>query len=389
MKKAKIILTVMLSVFLVLGLVACQTPTTTTSTTTAETTTAETTAETTEPVSTDPVDTITMDNFAYSFTAEGYGEFVFYFNFYEEDPVIGAVFFAGFSNNRINFTGTYTVEETPYDYACFPDRESSVDDQIEATEGTAPYTVTFFDWDGNEIGQCGYDGDILYNDMNEDEIIYAQGGAPVYYARDTEDKFASSYEGELPVRFLEFVADEEVTSTLMLGHNMTYVDLVGPMIEGNWSASETADGGLDIVLTPFDSTDTGATVSVTADKAKCVYTPEGGDPVAMTNVMLTGPELSYYFEGETTVEKYGVDAVVTLNVYDDETCTVTVNISGNVVELDTGTWVRDGYDFVFDFTSAEDATTTIDSETHDMSVPFVIADSQVGAIDAVVTMVKE
>lgn len=392
MKNVKKILVVLMAVVFIMSLAACQpqpTTTATTAPTTAAPTTTESTAPTTEPLSTDPADTITYNNFAYSFTAEGYGDFAFYFKFYEEDPVIGSVFLAAFSNNRQNFSGTYTVEETPYNYACFPDREAALDDEVEATEGTAPYTVTFFDWDGNEIGKCGYDGDILYNDMMEDSIIYSQGAAPVYYHRDVENEFASTYEGEIGVRFLEFVADEDETSTLLIAHNKTYTDLVGAMIEGTWEVSKNSEGGLEFVLTPNDSTDNGATVSVAADKKTCVYTADGGDPVAMTNVIFTGPQLAYTFEGTARIEKYNMDATITLSMFDDETCAVVASLAGNKLELDKGTYTRDGYNFVFDFETGEDATTTIDAATRSMSVQYVIAGTQVGDIDTVLTMVKD
>jgi len=391
MKKFRIMLALVLSLLLVMSLGACQTQPTTTPTTvptTAAPTTTESTAPTTEPLSTDPIDTITYNNFTYSYTAEGYGEFVQTFHFYEEDPVIGAVFYAGLSNNRVNFTGTYTVEKVDYAYACFPDRESAIDEEIEATEGTAPYTVTFFDWDGNEIGKCGYDGDMIYNDMGDGSTIYALGAAPYYYLRDTENKFASNYEGEIGVRFLEFVADEDETSTLLIAHNKTYTDLVNAMVEGAWEVTKNGQGGLDFVLTPNDSTDTGAVVSVAADKKTCTYTPDGGDPIAMTNVLLTGPQLVQYFEGTTTVEKYGMDATVTLNLYDNDTCAVIISLAGRQMELDKGTYTRDGYNFVIDFEKGEDATTVIDSATRSMSVQYVVTGTDIGDIEADLALVK-
>jgi len=374
---------------LLLALTACApAPATTAPTTTAAPTTTETTVPTTEPKSTDPVDTITENMFSFSFTAEGYGEFVFYFHFYEEDPVLGSVFLASFSNNRANFTGTYTVEKVDYAYACFPDREAKQAENAKAVEGTAPYTVTFFDWDGNEIGKCGYDGEILYNDMVEGSTIYSQGSEPMYYYRDVEGKFAESYAGELGVRFLEFVADEDETSTLLLAHNKTYTDLVGAMIEGTWTVEKNAQGGLDFVLKPNDSTDTGAKVSVAADKKTCVYTAEGGDPVAMTNILLAGPQLVQTFEGTAKIEKYGVDATITLSLFDDETCTVVASLAGNKLDLDKGTYKKDSYNFVFDFEKGEDVTTTVDSAAKTLNVQYKVTGTDVGDIDTMLTVKK-
>jgi len=372
---------------LLLALTACApAPTTTAPTTTAAPTTTETTVPTTEPKSTDPVDTITENMFSFSFTAEGYGEFVFYFHFYEEDPVLGKVFFAGLSNNRVNFAGTYTVEKVDYAYACFPDRDAAIAKDAKPVEGTAPYTVTFFDWDGKEIGKCGYDGQILYNDMKEGSVIYSQGGAPVYYNRDVEGKFAETYAGELGVRFLEFVADEDETSTLLIAHNKTYTDLVGAMIEGTWTVEKNAQGGLDFVLKPNDSTDTGAKVSVPADKKTCTYTADGGTPVAMTNILLAGPQLAATFEGTAKIVKYNMDATVTLSLFDDETCTVVASLAGNKLELDKGTYKKDGYNYVFDFEKSDDATTTIDAAARTLVLQYVIKGTDVGDIEAVLTI---
>ena len=53
--------------------------------------------------------------YGYSFSAEGYGDFVFFFHFYENDPGLGSIFYAGLSNNRICFAGLYNVEEEPYE----------------------------------------------------------------------------------------------------------------------------------------------------------------------------------------------------------------------------------------------------------------------------------
>ncbi|NMA65960.1 MAG: hypothetical protein GX957_06925, partial [Clostridiaceae bacterium] len=180
MKTLKKTFVLLLALLMAVSLIACQksdpsSDETNTPEATPNVNEETTSPEPTETASTDPLDMITEGYYSYSFSAEGYGTFVFYFNFYEEDPVLGSVFYAGFSNNRANYVGTYTVEEVPYEYACYPDRESATADGVEPTTGTAPYTVTFFDWDGNEIGKCGYDGDILYNDMDEGSKIYSSG----------------------------------------------------------------------------------------------------------------------------------------------------------------------------------------------------------------------
>lgn len=349
---------------------------------------SDTETDGTEPPapSTDPLKMITEGYYYHAFTAEGYGEFVHYFHFYEPDPVLGAVFCAGLNNNRTLIAGTYTVEEVPCDYACFPDRATKEDPNAEPTPGTAPYTVTFFDWDGNELGKVGYDGDILYNTMDEGDPIYASGSGTVYYLHDTENSKPTAYEGELGVPFLSFVADDEATSTLQINHNKTYTDLVGAMIEGTWTVEKNADGGLDFTLTPDDSMDTGATVSVSADKLTCTYTPDGGEAIAMSSASSV-PEVAYTFTGTQHIESYGVDADVVLNLYSDNTCVATMSVAGSSMELASGAYELDGYTFHFAFTGLDPVDSSVDS-TGTMTVQLKVAGTQVGDVDTTLTLQK-
>jgi hypothetical protein len=345
----------------------------------------------TEAPSMDPLAMITEGRFVHSFTAEGYGDFTFYFHFYEEIPVLGSVFYAGFSNNRANFAGTYTVEETPFEAATYATREEKMaadEDEDQPDPVTVPYTITFFDWDGNEIGKVGYDGDILYNVMEEDDVIYSQGSGTMNYNHDLEGEFQEIYDGEVGVPYLSFVADEDKTSTLDIYHNQTYADLVGAFIEGTWAVEENSDGGLDFTFLPNDSADTGALVSVAADKQTCIYTPDGGDPVAMTNASLLGAKLAHVFEGVFTVEQYGIDATLTLNVYDDNSCMLTADVAGNLVELDSCTYELEGHTFNFDFNAADDVSSDVDS-SGTMTVPITLAGTDLGDIDAVLTRKAE
>jgi predicted small lipoprotein YifL len=125
---------------------------------------------------TNPLTMLTQGHYVYSFYAEGYGNYTYFLHFYPEAPVLGAVFYAGFSNNGVKFAGTYTVEEKEKAYACFPDRDAAIVTDGVPVPGVAPYTITFFDFDGNEIESCGYDGEVLYNDL---VTIAGVGSAPL------------------------------------------------------------------------------------------------------------------------------------------------------------------------------------------------------------------
>ena len=135
----KKLLALILAGVMVLSMVACGAPAADPTEAPAAPTEAPA-APTEAPASTDPLDMITEGYYQHCYTAEGYGEFGYFFHFYEEVPVLGSVFYAGLNNNRANFVGTYTVEEVPFDYACFPDRATKTDPNATPTEGTAPYT---------------------------------------------------------------------------------------------------------------------------------------------------------------------------------------------------------------------------------------------------------
>ena len=83
----------------------------------------------------------------------------YFFHFYDEIPGMGKVFYAGFAMNQIVFSGTYEVLAEPKDYACWPDRETQVaaGEGAEIPTGTAPYTIVFYDFDGNELDRCAMD----------------------------------------------------------------------------------------------------------------------------------------------------------------------------------------------------------------------------------------
>lgn len=393
MKTRKIAVTLALTLVLLLGLAACQSPDSGSPTPTAPADAGPTSASTptsepsptAAPLSDDPLVRITQGNYAYKFTAEGYGDFAFHFHFYEEDPVLGAVFYAGLSNNRVNFAGTYTVEEKDFAYAIYPDRATEQGD-ADPTEGTAPYTVSFFNWDGEPIGACGFDGEVLYNTMMDDSVIYATGGAPFPYVQYPGGEFDAVFEGELGVSFLSYVADDEVTSTLELYHNFTYMDLVEAMVEGSWSVQTNAEGGYDITLTPFDATDTGAVVSTSADKNTCTYTPEGGAPIAMSNAASGGPVLVHSFEGAFHVDAYNMDAAVSLRLFDDGSCTVSASVAGSEAELDTGSYVLSGHTFSFAFDKGTDAESKVDG-TGTITVAVEIPGTRIGDVATELTRV--
>lgn len=158
------------------------------------------------------------------------------------------------------------------------------------------------------------------------------------------------------------------------------------MIEGTWTVEKNADGGLDFTLTPDDSMDTGATVSVSADKLTCTYTPDGGEAIAMSSASSV-PEVAYTFTGTQHIESYGVDADVVLNLYSDNTCVATMSVAGSSMELASGAYELDGYTFHFAFTGLDPVDSSVDS-TGTMTVQLKVAGTQVGDVDTTLTLQK-
>lgn len=302
-------------------------------------------------VSTDPVEMIHEGYYSWTYPVDGMDDMCAFFHFYEEQPVLGAVFYAGFAWNQITYAGTYKVEAKECSYnVCFT-REDQMADQAVYTEGTAPYTVTFYDFAGNELGSCAYDGDFLYNDSAVD----GTGGGAARYTHDTDaaSAYKKTYEGELGIAYLDFVAEEEATSTLTLYHNGTYMDLVDMMVEGTWSMAEGTDG-YEYTLTPASASDTGAVVAVSADESRAVYTAEGGEGIAMLNTANSGPKAAMELNGVIPIPGQEVNADVIGKLYNDGTVTVVASAFGTEFPLDEGTWSmgENGYTVTFQFKNA-------------------------------------
>ena len=316
--------------------------------------------------------------YAYSFYADGYGDYTFYFHFYEEDPVLGSVFYAGLSNNRIPFAGLYTMEETPYEYACYPDRDTMVNNG-EIIKGTAPYTIHFLDWQGEEFDTCGWDGEILYNDC---KTIAGAGSAEMFYHLDDEHKYQDAYDGETGVAYLNFVAVDDPTCTVSLGHNKTYTDMMVYFIDGSWAIADGENGAKVYTLTPFDDTEDTVTLTVAADQKTAVYTNADGEETEMVNAAQEGPKQLYGGEAAFTVAAYGADATITLAMFDDETCTITAALFGNSAVIDQGTYTMNAdHSVTFTLENAGEVVAPLDMSVMGVVLHYENAETPIGAVD--------
>jgi len=351
MKHTRKFLVLILALVLSFAIVGCNGDATTTTTTTSSDTQTTTT---TGPQN--PMDALPGSYFAYNFYAEGYGEFTSYFHFYEEDPVLGSVFYFGGTNNQQNIAGTYTVAEEDYDYEVAFGREQDLE------TGTVPYTITFYDWEGTELTTLGYDEDYVYNDSEHPNFAIYGASEQAYGVEDPETSdYVTTFEGEAGVPYLELVDPDDSIATLTLNHNKTYVDLMGEFIvEGTWSIEENASGGYDYTLTPNYSTDTGAVLSVSGDESTISYTPDGGtavDVVFVEEETVEEKEILFSFTGTYTE----------LDLHPDNTFTFSYEAS-DIYE--TGTWDWDGTTLTLTKSDDEVITATIDSETDVMSLTY-------------------
>lgn len=334
----------------------------------------------------DPVTTLTEGRWVYSFPVDGLGDFGYYFHFYKDVPGYDNVYYAGFALNQLNFAGTWAVEKADYEYAVYMDREDE-----EPVTGTAPYTIIFSDWNGNPVESCGYDGEFLYNDM---DVIYGMYSGPAIYTHDTDvegGKFASLYSEEKDMPIMSFVSEEDPTCTMTIYHNGRYMDLVNMMVEGNWAMETLEDGSRVYTLTPDEDYDTPAVFTVTADSSTAHYANDDGDEMDMSAVA-TGPAVAYTMLGSFTFME-GVDATMTLALYEDGTCILEADVFGNVAVLDRGAWTmaEDGYTIDFVFTAADvgEVSTTLNPETYAVELAYTQAGTELGDVDVTLTMVVE
>lgn len=316
--------------------------------------------------------------YSYSFYAEGYGDYTFYFHFYDNDPVLGSVFYAGLSNNRINFAGLYTVEEAPYEYACYPDRDTVVGNGDKIT-GTAPYTIHFLNWDGSELDACGWDGEVLYNDC---KVITGSGSGPMFYHLDTEGKYQTAYDEEAGQAYLTFVVTDDPSCTVALNHNKTYTDMMVYFIDGNWSIADGENGAKVYTLTPFDEDEDTVSLTVAADGKTAVYTNADGEETELVNAAQEAPAALYGAEGTFHVDAYNVDATVTATLYDDETCDVIASVYGNSAVIDQGTYTMNAdHSITFQFENAGEIVAKLDMSVGTIVLIYVNPDTKLGAME--------
>ena len=401
--KSKKIMAVLLSGIMAVSMLAgcgtdagTQTTATTTDPSESVTETIETieaTEETpsTEAPSADPIERLTQGRFMYKFNVDVNFDMTNYYHFYEEQPIYGKIFYAGLCINQMNVAGTYEIEEKEFQYALWPDRDAMVaaeESGEEPPEGTAPYTITFYGFDGTVLGQAGYDGDVLYVPEMTSALAGTSSSDAMFYYEDANGENKEIYDGEVGQVLLDLVAVDEPTSQLKINHNGRYQDLVNMEVEGSWTVEEGADGHT-YTLTPDDPTDIGAVVTISTDGAAATYTPDEGDAVEMKDAKEAGPALTGSFSGEGPEVTEGTAAIISLYMYDDGSAKSTMSAFGTEMDLDQGTWEAvNQYTFSFKMSSAGEMISEL-GEAGLPEIHYVHAGTQIGDMDVILTYVME
>lgn len=312
----------------------------------------QTPSDSTPPLESTPPEesnALTDGYFTYAYSVEGMGDMVRYLHFYEDIGLGGVCFYASSGGGGTqSVIGFYTVEDKPFDYSCWATREERNSEGTGRTDGTAPQTITLTSPSGEAMGSVGYDGAYIYAG---DEIVsnfVIADARNMRFGRDTEnaypDAYAAAYAAEVGQLLLKVHADGDATSFLEIYHNGTYSDMVNMMIEGTYTYAE-AGGVKTYTLTPDDFSESPASLSVAAD-GSMTYTAGDGSTAAMVEdvekllfLSLTGP---------VTQTEYNMEAAYTMNLYEDGSCELMVDMAGNNVSADTGTYIIDAsYDLVF------------------------------------------
>lgn len=279
----------------------------------------------------------------------------YFFHFYDEVPGMGKVFYAGFCLNQITYAGTYEVLPEPREYACWPDRATQeAAGDADVPTGTAPYTIVFYDFDGNEIDRCGMDAEHIYVDMANLNGMGCEHNVLTLDTDPANSAFTNDYNNEQAVVLLSLVDPEDDTATLELKINGKYSDLVVLFVEGTYAMNADQT---EITLTPDSADDQGAVVVKNEDGT---YTYTSTDGTEATLVEVGGVEVAYTFKGQIGVPGMdGMFADFVMNLLTDGNVEIYADFMGNRMDVDAGTYEIDmtTYTITVHFETAGDIAT--------------------------------
>ncbi len=322
-----------------------------------ETAEAEETAATEEEAAQDPMEKIVDSRYCFAYPVEGMDDMVQYFHFYGDNLGIGAVFYASYAWNQITFSGTYTIEKKDFAYEVA--EEKPAEGEAELVSGTAPYTITFYDWDGAELDKAGYDGEYFYNTtakINTDPMTGGGNYRMGYVDEAVYEQYKSSFEAEVGTAYISFTNPEDASATLALNTNGTYNDMVVMAVDGTWV--QTGEG--QYTLTPDSDSDNGAEVAVQED-GTYLYKSEDGTEVVLAQDM--DAEEAFLFSGTFLIGE--MEANLMIQTYADGTVKVNAGMGEMSMEVDAGTYTvaEDGFTYNFTFDNAGEIVSELGGET--------------------------
>ena len=283
----------------------------------------------------------------------------YFFHFYDEVPGIGYVYYAGFAINQIVYSGTYEVVEEPHDYACWATREEqeAAEEGAAPPTGTAPYTVKFYDFDGNFVDSCGFDGQNLYMDMANISGIGADKNVFILDTDPENSVLANEYNNEQAPVLLSLISPDDETATLELLVNGKYKDMVIYFVDGSYAANSDMT---EFTLTPTSTADNGATVTKNTDGT---YTYKSTDGTEVSLVEVGGVEISWTYKGDVEVPGAGtVEDGLICELNSDNTVVLYASAFDTRMDIDAGTYEIDmtTYSITIHFDNAGDVTTYTD-----------------------------
>lgn len=310
----------------------------------------------------------------------------YFFHFYDEVPGIGKVYYAGFAVNQIVYSGTYEVVEEPHDYACWATREEqeAAAEGASAPTGTAPYTVNFYDFDGNLVDSCGFDGQNLYMDMANISGIGAEANVFILDTDPENSVLAADYANEQAPSLVSLIDPNDETATLELLINGRYKDMVIMAVDGTYAAN---DDLTEFTLTPNSTADNGATVTKNED-GTYTYKSADGTEISMTEVSTV--TTVYTYKGLVPVPGADSEGDLIAELKSDNTVRLYASAFGSEMDLDAGTYAIDmsTYSITLTFDHAGEITTYSD----DVGMHFDYAASGLevfGDVQATLDMLAE
>lgn len=308
---------------------------------------------------TEPVDNRTPEEkivgyftWYYSFGEGGAETLPNFFHFYTPDELMGSVFVAEFAYNQVNMAGTYTVEEKEFAYDCYPENGA------EKISGTAPYTVTLFDMNGEQKDVCGFDGEHLYA-MTTTYTFTGSGDAIFTKETPEESKIGEYLTGEVGVPLANYIMPEDSSSFVTIYANYKYQDMMVVFDEGSYTVAKDGEN------TVYKLSG-GAALSVAPD-GTAVYTSADGQEIAVVDENMAAGDSSTL---TGTFKFMDSEAQVTMTVSNNGSCEITLSAFGQDILVDGGTYsVADGV-YTFELLNGGTVTGTANAETGELEVPY-------------------